>query len=207
MPIDNPSTLVEECVTKIYLVCEAKFCIRFKKTGEFDRLRRELLASFQRGDGMSSFMNRVEDIARQKLDSDQRLHYMPPETVHRELAQELDRYPIVERAVADVRMLSDQSFTTGIRTSVQKILREDRGKASKSQKSLDGIIGDPQPSASRLSQSSIPERAAIRKGLAIDLQRPESPPNSRSQSPDSMKMSTPEPPSVSTSNGVANMPA
>jgi hypothetical protein len=42
-------------------------------------------------EGMSSFMNRVEDIARKKLDSDQRLQYMPPETVHRELQQELDR--------------------------------------------------------------------------------------------------------------------
>jgi len=42
-------------------------------------------------EGVSSFMNRVEDIARKKLDSDQRLQYMPPETVHRELQQELDR--------------------------------------------------------------------------------------------------------------------
>jgi hypothetical protein len=42
-------------------------------------------------EGISSFMNRVEDIARKKLDSDQRLQYMPPETVHRELQQELDR--------------------------------------------------------------------------------------------------------------------
>lgn len=40
---------------------------------------------------MSSFMNRVDDIARKKLESDQRLQYMPPETVHRELQQELDR--------------------------------------------------------------------------------------------------------------------
>jgi len=67
MSIVNPTQLVDA----------------YKKSGEFDRLRRELLASFQRGDGMSSFMNRVEDIARQKLESDQRLHYMPPETVHR----------------------------------------------------------------------------------------------------------------------------
>ena len=44
-------------------------------------------------------MNRVEDIARKKLDSDQRLQYMPPETVHRELQQELDR-SVHRRAVA-----------------------------------------------------------------------------------------------------------
>ncbi|KIM83939.1 hypothetical protein PILCRDRAFT_818969 [Piloderma croceum F 1598] len=75
MTISNPTQLVDA----------------YKKSGEFDRLRRELLASFQNGEGMSSFMNRVEDIARKKLDSDQRLQYMPPETVHRELQQELDR--------------------------------------------------------------------------------------------------------------------
>jgi hypothetical protein len=51
----------------------------------------------------------------------------------------LSRYPIVERAVADVRMLSDQSFTTGIRNSVQKILQEDRAKGSKSQKGLNFV--------------------------------------------------------------------
>jgi len=188
MSIVNPTQLVDA----------------YKKSGEFDRLRRELLASFQRGDGMSSFMNRVEDIARQKLESDQRLHYMPPETVHRELTQELDRFPIIERAVADVRMLSDPSFTTGIRTSVQKILREDREKGPKPQKSLDG---DPQPlaDASRQPTSFIPEMPATARE-DTDIQRPESPANSRSQSPDSMKMSTPEPPepsSIPLSNGVA----
>jgi hypothetical protein len=51
----------------------------------------------------------------------------------------LSRYPIVERAVADVPMLSDQSFTTGIRNSVQKILREDRAKGSKSQEGLNFV--------------------------------------------------------------------
>lgn len=40
---------------------------------------------------MTSFMNRVEDIARKKLDADEKLQYMPPETVHRELMLELDR--------------------------------------------------------------------------------------------------------------------
>lgn len=40
---------------------------------------------------MSSFMNRVEDIARKKLETDQKLHLMPPDTVQRELLQELDR--------------------------------------------------------------------------------------------------------------------
>jgi len=111
MPIDNPSTLVEE----------------FKKTGEFDRLRRELLAQFQRDGLFSGFKDRIEDIARQRLTSDQMLHYLPPDLVHKELRQEVDRFPVVERAVAEVRILSDPSFLASIQTSVQKILRLEKG--------------------------------------------------------------------------------
>ncbi|KAI0921911.1 hypothetical protein AcW1_004237 [Taiwanofungus camphoratus] len=110
MAIMNPTQLVEE----------------FKKSGEFDRLRRELLAQFRSSDGIIPLMSRVEDITRQKLASDQKLQYMSEAAVSRELMQELDRYPIVERAVADVRALSDPSFASGIRESVRKILQEDR---------------------------------------------------------------------------------
>ena len=122
------------------------------------------------------------------------------------------RYPIVERAVAEVNMLSDQSFMTGIRNSVQKILWDDRAKGGpNSEKGLyivfvrlimvlnlgqAGVTDDPQPSPVHSLQSSIPEGpSAIRRALATDSQHPESAP--RSQSPDSMKMSTPEPPEPS----------
>ncbi|TFK43281.1 hypothetical protein BDQ12DRAFT_171629 [Crucibulum laeve] len=113
MPVNNPTELVDE----------------FKKSGEFDRLRRELLANFQNSDAISSFKSRIEDVARQRLISDQKLQYMPQELLHSELMQEMDRYPIVERAAADMPMLSDCSFTTGIRTTVQSIFRE--GKVPK----------------------------------------------------------------------------
>ena len=36
-------------------------------------------------------LSRVEDIARQKLQADRKLEYMPQEAVHRELIAELDR--------------------------------------------------------------------------------------------------------------------
>lgn len=39
------------------------------------------------------------------------------------------RYPIVERAVSDVRLLSDPTFAASIRESVNKILMEDRNKS------------------------------------------------------------------------------
>ncbi|KZT12701.1 uncharacterized protein LAESUDRAFT_639018 [Laetiporus sulphureus 93-53] len=116
MPIINPTQLVEE----------------FKKSGEFDRLRRELLNEFRNGESIEQLMARVEDIARQKMESEPKLQYMSETLASKELMQELDRYPIVDRAVSDVRMLSDPSFAAGIRTSVRKILQEDRKRKENS---------------------------------------------------------------------------
>ncbi|KAF9483934.1 hypothetical protein BDN70DRAFT_873052 [Pholiota conissans] len=109
MPIDNPTALVEE----------------FKKSGEFDRLRREVLTRFQQDGSYSALKSRVEEIGRQRLATDQTLQYSSQETVHKELAQEVERYPIVERAVADVRIFSDASFLSSIQTSIQKILNDE----------------------------------------------------------------------------------
>ena len=92
---------------------------RFKKSGEFDRLRRDLLAQFQNGvsaaasagvltpeavncvncvflkkAGTEAFWARVDDIARARLEAEDKLHLKADETLHRELLQELDRYEI-----------------------------------------------------------------------------------------------------------------
>ncbi|KAI0721918.1 hypothetical protein C8T65DRAFT_629651 [Cerioporus squamosus] len=113
MSITNPTQLVEE----------------FKKSGEFDRLRRELLKEFRQSEGVASFLARVDEIVKEKLASDPKLQYMPEANVSREVMQELDRYPIVERAVQDVRLLKDPTFVAGMKESMRKILQEDR-KAS-----------------------------------------------------------------------------
>ncbi|KAF7432829.1 hypothetical protein PC9H_004772 [Pleurotus ostreatus] len=111
MPITTPRELVDE----------------FKKSGEFDRLRRELLKEFQRSDAATRLKEKVEGIARQWLDSEQR-QYMSQEHIHKSLMQEVDRYPIVERAAADMQSVTDESFSSAVRRSLQKILREDRGE-------------------------------------------------------------------------------
>ncbi|KAK2466415.1 hypothetical protein APHAL10511_002057 [Amanita phalloides] len=96
---------------------------QFKKSGEFDRLRRHLLSQFQRSDGMITFKSKVEDIARQRLASDDKLQQLPLDVVHKELMQELDRFPIVERVAAEVCATSDASFAEEVRCSVQRILQ------------------------------------------------------------------------------------
>ncbi|KAI9001155.1 hypothetical protein BD414DRAFT_404640 [Trametes punicea] len=108
--VTNPTQLVEE----------------FKKSGEFDRLRRELLKEFRQGEGMAAFLVRVEDVAKQKLASDPKLQFMPEATVTREIMEELERYPIVERAVSEVPSLSNPNFATGVRKSIQKTLQDSR---------------------------------------------------------------------------------
>ena len=42
-------------------------------------------------EGVSAFLARVEDIAKQKLEADAKLQYMPEPNVTREIMQELDR--------------------------------------------------------------------------------------------------------------------
>ncbi|KAI0284773.1 hypothetical protein BC826DRAFT_1054723 [Russula brevipes] len=99
----------------------------FKKSGEFDRLRRELLAQFQNEDGTEAFWARVDDIARTRLDAEDKLHLKAADTLHRELLQELDRFPLVERAVADVPALADPEFAAGIRRHAESLVRRSRG--------------------------------------------------------------------------------
>ncbi|KAF7355008.1 hypothetical protein MSAN_01416300 [Mycena sanguinolenta] len=127
MPISDPSDLVAE----------------FKKSGEFDKLRRELLANSQLSNGFEAFKARVEEIARERLGSGQ-MAYTAPEHVHKELMQEINRFPIVERFASEAPMLSDSAFKDGIRASLQRILREDRGQK------------DPPASAEPPSQPSVP---------------------------------------------------
>ncbi|KAF8897193.1 hypothetical protein BD779DRAFT_1781759 [Infundibulicybe gibba] len=50
--------------------------------------------------------------------------------MHRELMQEIDRYPIVERALADVHAFSDPEFIDSVRGSAERILRGDKGPKS-----------------------------------------------------------------------------
>jgi len=117
MTINNPAQLIDE----------------FKKSGEFDRLRRELLSHFQRSDRTEALKSRVDDIARQRLSSDPKLISTPNDAIQRELLGEIDRYPIVERAVADAPLLSDPAFVAGIRASLQRTLRGEKSHATPSQ--------------------------------------------------------------------------
>ncbi|KAF8076045.1 hypothetical protein FPV67DRAFT_1776647 [Lyophyllum atratum] len=118
MPIDNPTQLVDE----------------FKKSGEFDRLRRELLAQVSQGGGMTTLKARVEQTAQERFTSDPKLSFMSQEAIYRELMQEMERFPIVDRVAEDVQMLSDPSFAENIHNSVHSILLESKGQKSQPRK-------------------------------------------------------------------------
>ncbi|KAI0091953.1 hypothetical protein BDY19DRAFT_990709 [Irpex rosettiformis] len=140
----NPAQLVDE----------------FKKSGEFDRLRRELLTEFRDAAGFAAFMTRVEDITRRKLTEEGKILTMSETSVIRELTQELNRYPLVERTVAETPKLSDPTFASAVRESITRILHEDRGgkQADSATPSHTGTphngIGDKKPSLSVQIQNS-----------------------------------------------------
>ncbi|KAJ7179460.1 hypothetical protein C8R46DRAFT_1028964 [Mycena filopes] len=77
--------------------------------------------------GFDAFKARIEEIARERLESGQ-IAYVVPEMLHKELMHEVNRFPVVERFASEVPMLSEGAFRDGIRTSIQRILREDRGQ-------------------------------------------------------------------------------
>ncbi|KAI9509753.1 hypothetical protein F5148DRAFT_1184842 [Russula earlei] len=129
-PLKTPDALVKE----------------FKKSGEFDRLRRELLTQFQNGDGADAFWSRVDEIARARLNAEDKLHLKAADTLNRELLQELDRFPLVERAVADVPALADPGFAAGIRRHAQNIVRRSRGDPAEEDVSRpNGAVPAPEP--------------------------------------------------------------
>ncbi|TCD71271.1 hypothetical protein EIP91_011042, partial [Steccherinum ochraceum] len=110
MPAQTPTQLVDE----------------FKKSGEFDRLRRDLLTSFRNGQGMSTLVGRVEEITKKKLASEEKLQHTAEALAVRELMQELERYPLVDRAIEEVPALTDPSFSASLRQHLGYILHGER---------------------------------------------------------------------------------
>ncbi|KAL1741772.1 hypothetical protein HDZ31DRAFT_44710 [Schizophyllum fasciatum] len=104
----------------------------FKRSGEFDRLRRELLAEFRKSDGISNFRTRVEDIAQSHLRR-QKERKRPADAdtdaLQRNLMAEMDRFPIVDRAITEMRVFRDDSAVKmNVNNSLKRVLLKSRGE-------------------------------------------------------------------------------
>ncbi|KAF5393736.1 hypothetical protein D9757_000329 [Collybiopsis confluens] len=114
-PPTNPAQLVDE----------------FKKSGEFDRLRRELFAEFQKGDHIPAFNKKTEDVVKQRFASVRARSFMSAKfsqsegNVRTELMQEIQRFPYVEKTVNDLQIFSDQVFNDDLKNSITRILKEE----------------------------------------------------------------------------------
>ncbi|KAF7331777.1 hypothetical protein MKEN_00057600 [Mycena kentingensis (nom. inval.)] len=100
----------------------------FKASGQFDKLRKELLASAQNSEECDDFKRRIGEIVKKRLQGnaiDPR-----PETLHKDLLQEVARFPVVERFALSTPMLSENSFKDNLRESLTRILNEEREKSS-----------------------------------------------------------------------------
>ena len=95
-------------------------------------------------------MSRVEEIVHQRMSTDAALKYMGPDAAHAELMQEMDRYPLVERAVADLPALTSPQFRAGIQKSLKKLLKmEVQSDSSSESEDSDSESSDGEPPSSR----------------------------------------------------------
>ncbi|KAL1732795.1 hypothetical protein EV714DRAFT_270421 [Schizophyllum commune] len=104
----------------------------FKKSGEFDRMRRELLAEFRKSDGVANFRARVEDIAQTHLRR-QKERRRPTDgdtdALQRNLMAEMDRFPVVDRAITEMRVFRDDSTVKmNVNNSLMRVLLKSRGE-------------------------------------------------------------------------------
>ncbi|KAF9268237.1 hypothetical protein L218DRAFT_994979 [Marasmius fiardii PR-910] len=105
----------------------------FKKSGEYDRVRRELLTQFQKSEGIESFKSKIEENIRQLLVTDARLRFdVMSGTFNQDtqklLVEQVERFPTVERAVSDHVMFSDPTLLANIRGFIDGVLSENKDK-------------------------------------------------------------------------------
>ncbi|KAJ3770972.1 hypothetical protein FB446DRAFT_128489 [Lentinula raphanica] len=156
MPATNPNQLVEE----------------FKKSGNFDRLRRELFAEFQKGDHIPSFDKKTQDVVQQRFASMKTRSFLSTRfnkdetNLRTELLQEIQRYPYVETTVNDMPTFSDQTFNDNLTESIMRILKEEPNEnttnrdVTLTEKEINGKLDSPRDSGSGHSEQRREEEAA-----------------------------------------------
>ncbi|CAE7088988.1 unnamed protein product [Rhizoctonia solani] len=114
MPITTPQQLVEE----------------YKRSGAFDTLRKRLLTEFQSTKSHEKFLERVDDIARDKLKDDVHLAYKKRDKLHEETMIELERYPLWERALNDAKseILDKRPFFLSVDEDLDRLLQTEKLK-------------------------------------------------------------------------------
>ncbi|KAL1706064.1 hypothetical protein EV121DRAFT_257799 [Schizophyllum commune] len=95
-------------------------------------MRRELLAEFRKSDGISNFRTRVEDIAQTHLRR-QKERRRPTDgdsdALQRKLMAEMDRFPVVDRAITEMRVFRDDSTVKmNVNNSLMRVLLKSRGE-------------------------------------------------------------------------------
>ncbi|PPR02500.1 hypothetical protein CVT24_002047 [Panaeolus cyanescens] len=110
MSINTPAALVES----------------FKKSGEFERLRRELLIQFQQDDAYSGLKSKIDEIVRQRFADSPMLLYLSPENAFDEVGKEVARQVNSRAATSEAKVLSDPSFLSALQASIQKVLDDEK---------------------------------------------------------------------------------
>ncbi|KAJ3906023.1 hypothetical protein F5879DRAFT_948082 [Lentinula edodes] len=159
MPASNPNQLVEE----------------FKKSGEFDRLRRELFAEFQKGDHISSFNKKTEDVVQQRFASMKSRSFISARfnknesNLRTELLQEIQRYPYVETTVNDMPIFSDKSFDDSLKESILRALKDQPNENERNRESKEKVGDENDLASPRDSEHSNHKREDAMGGSADNI--------------------------------------
>ncbi|TFL05541.1 hypothetical protein BDV98DRAFT_560196 [Pterulicium gracile] len=97
----------------------------YKSSGEFDKLRKDLLAQLKKSEALPDFQEKIRNIARDRLQADAKLWPLSPDAITKEMVQEVERFPIVDRVVADLKWEKSD-----IRSWVEKHLADEKDKLS-----------------------------------------------------------------------------
>ncbi|KIJ32359.1 hypothetical protein M422DRAFT_265858 [Sphaerobolus stellatus SS14] len=103
----------------------------FKKSGEFDRLRKQLLIHFMNSDEKDPLMSKAEAIVQEKLSTDVRLEHKRVDQVYSEVIQELERYPMIGDAITSTGVLKDEALLTSIEQYARNILNSESNHDTK----------------------------------------------------------------------------
>ncbi|KAL0580184.1 hypothetical protein V5O48_001843 [Marasmius crinis-equi] len=104
----------------------------FKKSRERDQVRRDLLMQFQQSDRIQDFKEKIKEEIMQLLLKDEMVRCAvtvgSSRDANKMLFDELQRFPTLERAVADHPMFSDEMLLGKIRDYIERSLEEKDGK-------------------------------------------------------------------------------
>ncbi|KAF9518416.1 hypothetical protein BS47DRAFT_298364 [Hydnum rufescens UP504] len=145
----------------------------YKRSGKFDRLRREAMESFLASDHSATLTRRVDQIASDALQKVDHAHFVRQgqDALLGTIMNDLDRFPVVDRAMMAMSdSLKDDAFLRNIAHEVLNIINPpepDKRDQTSPEPEANGV----EPNHQTLANGNIhPDPFSIQNGVAIPVE-------------------------------------